>query len=61
MMRGHGRTHQTMNPGGQQIEELRTEIGWPKAECATGSGPGPVTVGMTGRSKPASSQLVTVT
>lgn len=60
MMRGHGRTHQTINPGSQQIEELRAEIARLKAERATdtGSGSGPVTVGMTGRSKPASSQLV---
>jgi hypothetical protein len=60
MMRGHGRTHQTINPGSQQIEELRAEIGRLKAERATdtGSGSGPVTVGMTGRGKPASSQLV---
>jgi hypothetical protein len=26
MMLGHGRTHQTINPGSQQIEELRAEI-----------------------------------
>jgi hypothetical protein len=60
MMRGHRPTHQTINPGSQQIEELRAEIGRLKAERATdtGSGPGPVTVGMTVRSKPASSQLV---
>jgi hypothetical protein len=60
MMRGHGRTHQTINPGSQQIEELRAEIGRLKAERVTdsGSGSGPVTVGMTGRGKPASSQLV---
>ena len=60
MMRGHGRTHQAINPGSQQIEELRAEIGRLKAERATdtGSGSGPVTVGMTVRSKPASSQLV---
>jgi len=60
MMRGHGRTHQTINPGSQQIEELRAEIGRLKAERATdtGSGSGPVTVGMTGRGKRASSQLV---
>jgi hypothetical protein len=49
-----------LNPGSQQIEELRAEIGRLKAERATdtGSGSGPVTVGMTVRSKPASSQLV---
>jgi hypothetical protein len=60
MMRVHGRTHQTINPGSQQIEELRAEIGRRKAERATdtGSGSGPVTVGMTARSKPASSQRV---
>jgi hypothetical protein len=60
MMRGHGRTHQAINPGSQQIEELRAEIGRLKAERATdtGSGSGPVTVGMTVRGKPASSQLV---
>ena len=60
MMRGHRPTHQTINPGSQQIEELRAEIGRLKAERATdtGSGSGPVTVGMTVRSKPASSQLV---
>jgi hypothetical protein len=56
MMRGHGRAHQTINPGSRQIEELRPEIGRLKAECATvaGSGSGPVTVGMTVRSNPAS-------
>jgi len=60
MMRGHGRTHQTIDPGSQQIEELRAEIGRRKAERATdtGWGSGPVTVGMTARSKPASSQRV---
>lgn len=60
MLRGHGRTHQTINPGSQQIEELRAEIGRLKAERATdtGSGSGPVIVGMTVRRKPASSQLV---
>ena len=42
MMRGHGRTHQTINPGNQQIEDLQAGIG----------------LGMTVRSKPASSQLV---
>jgi hypothetical protein len=49
-----------INPGSQQIEELRAEIGRLKAERATdtGSGSGPVIVSMTGRSKPASSQLV---
>jgi hypothetical protein len=26
MMRGHDRTHPTINPGSQQIEELRAEI-----------------------------------
>jgi hypothetical protein len=35
MVRGHGRTHQTINPGSQQIEELRAEIGRLKAERAT--------------------------
>jgi hypothetical protein len=34
MMRGHGRTHQTINPGIQQIEELRAEIGRLKPERA---------------------------
>ena len=34
MMRGHGRTHQTIDPGSQQIEELRAEIGRLKAERA---------------------------
>jgi hypothetical protein len=60
MMRGHGRTHQTINPGIQQIEELRAEIGRLKPERATetGSGSRPVTVGMTVRAKPASSQQV---
>jgi hypothetical protein len=54
MMRGHGRTHQTINPGSQQIEELRAEIGRLKAERATdtGSGSGPVTVGMTAAASP---------
>jgi hypothetical protein len=54
MMRGHGRTHQTINPGSQQIEELRAEIERRKAERATdtGSGSGPVTVAMPGRGKP---------
>jgi hypothetical protein len=42
MMRGHGRTHRTINPGNQQIEDLQAGIG----------------LGMTVRSKPASSQLV---
>jgi hypothetical protein len=47
MTRGHGRTHQTINPGSQQIEELRAEVGRLTAERATetGSGSGPVTVG----------------
>jgi hypothetical protein len=40
MMRGHGRTHQTINPGSQQIEELRAEIGRLKAERATDTGSG---------------------
>jgi hypothetical protein len=45
MLRGHGRTHQTINPGSQQIEEFRAEIGRLKAERTTdtGSGSGPVT------------------
>jgi hypothetical protein len=60
MTRGHGRTHQTINPGSQQIEELRAEIGRLNAERATeiGSGSGPVTVGYDRQGKPASSQLV---
>jgi hypothetical protein len=43
MTRGHGRTHQTINPGSQQIEELRAEIGRLKAKrpTETGSGSGP--------------------
>jgi hypothetical protein len=61
-MCGHGRTHQTVNPGSRRVEELRAEIGRLKAERATdiGTGTGPVTVGMTGRGKPASSWLVAV-
>ena len=60
MMRGHRRTHQAIDPGSQQVEEFRAEIGRPKAERATdtGTGSGPLIVGMTGRGKPASSQLV---
>jgi hypothetical protein len=30
IVRGHGRTHQTINPGSQQIEELRAKIRWIK-------------------------------
>jgi hypothetical protein len=58
MMRGHGRTHQTINPGSQQIEELRAEIGRLKAERATdtGSGSGPVTVGY---DRPRQARIVT--
>jgi hypothetical protein len=40
MMRGHGRTHQTINPGSQQIEELRAEIERLKGERATDTGSG---------------------
>jgi uncharacterized small protein (DUF1192 family) len=39
-MRGHGRTHQTINPGSQQIEELRAEIERLKGERATDTGSG---------------------
>ena len=54
MMRGHRRTHQAIDPGSQQVEEFRAEIGRPKAERATdtGTGSGPLIVGMTGRGKP---------
>jgi hypothetical protein len=31
MMRSHGHTRRTINPGSQQIEELRAEIGRLKA------------------------------
>jgi hypothetical protein len=43
LLPGHGRTHQTINPGSQQIEEFRAEIGRLKAERATATGSGPVT------------------
>jgi hypothetical protein len=54
------RNHPTINPGSQQIEELRSEIVRLQAERRHrhGLGVGAVTVGMTGRGIPSSSQLV---
>jgi hypothetical protein len=37
MMRNHGSTDQTVNPGSQQIDELRAEIKRLKAERTTDS------------------------
>jgi hypothetical protein len=37
MMRGHGTSDQTVNPGSQQIDELRAEIERLKAQRTTDS------------------------
>jgi hypothetical protein len=51
-MRGHGSTHQTVNPVSEQIDELRAEIERLKAEGATDSRSGVCDVGMARRDKP---------
>jgi hypothetical protein len=52
MMRGHGSTHQSVDPVNEQIFQLRAEIERLKAEGATDSRSGVCDVGMAGRDKP---------
>jgi hypothetical protein len=46
MMRGHGSTHQTLNPVSEQIDELRAEIDRLRSEGTTDSRSGVCDVGM---------------
>jgi hypothetical protein len=52
MMRGHGSTHQSVDPVNEQIDELRAEIERLKAEGTTDSRSGVCDVGMARRDKP---------